>query len=175
MQNKLKPIVCQSCSGKGLLPSGEVCNDCRGIGATATDGTYEYYLGEDGKGGVRVVDVKQEVASQPQQNYQDNYPKEPTSPNQLKKDRTNVLRGLFFVLMIIVYFVVLALNFIVFKNDKLYWVVTVIFIGVVALFFIYNSKIIKKVMNVIVALLLNPPNDFETYFQKVKREKDKES
>lgn len=52
-------LQCQTCNATGKVGSG-ICNECLGVGYTATDGTYEYYLEIQGEN-VAIFDIKNPV------------------------------------------------------------------------------------------------------------------
>lgn len=164
MPNKIKVEVCRKCKGKGGFPAtGKVCDECRGTGLIGTDGTYEYYLGDDGKGKLKVVDIKTSpstiTSSPPQQ-------QRPSSPTQ----RRNVFKMLLILILIISYIGFLGIYLAWIQTPKVFWVITIIFLGVLFLFLSSNVKLLGSLISSITHIILKEPDDFLTAIKNQSKE-----
>lgn len=158
MQPQVKAEICIQCKGKGLLPNGKPCDNCRGIGFIGTDGVYEYYLADDGRGNLRVVDIKSQIGSS-----------QPQKSNGIKLDtqKKSVIRGLVLVLTIILYVGFIGLYLTWIKDIRVFWTVTIITIGLVIMFFLYDAKLINKLVNSIINIAFKEPEDFLNAVKKM--------
>lgn len=158
MPPQVRAEICTKCKGKGLLPNGTPCNDCKGIGFIGTDGVYEYYLADDGRGNLRVVDIKSQIN-----------PSQSQSRNNTKLDtqKKSVVRGLFLVLTIILYVSFIGLYMTWIKDIRIFWTVTIITIGLVIMFFLYDAKLINKLVNSIINIAFKEPEDFLDAVKKI--------
>ncbi|MFC1780316.1 hypothetical protein ACFLY9_01335 [Patescibacteria group bacterium] len=159
MQNQIKAEICSRCNGKGLVPgTSNICDNCRGIGAVGTDGTYEYYLADDSKGNLKVVDIKSSSSQTPTQ--------QETDGKQLAPKRKGVQRGLIFIIFIIVYGSFLAAYFTLINEPKVLWTVTIFVFGFIVLYFLYDTKFLKKISRTLVNIIVREPDDFKSAIKK---------
>jgi hypothetical protein len=159
LQNQIKAEICKSCNGKGLTPgTSNICENCRGVGAIGTDGTYEYYLADNGKGSLRVVDIKPSSSQTSGQ--------QATNGKQLAPKRKGVQRGLIFIVFIIVYGSFLAAYFAWINDPKVLWTVTMLVLGFLALYFLYDTKFLNKISKILVNIIVREPNDFKSAIKK---------
>lgn len=163
MQNQIRAEICKDCQGKGTNPkTGTTCENCRGIGATGTDDSHEYYLTQDEKGNLRVGEVK-------------NAPKSESSTQETdtKDQRRKILRGLIFVIAAIIYCGYLGVHFIWIKDTKVLTLVTIIVSGLLFLYILYDLKLLNKIINLFLRIFIKGPDDFLSALQKRKKKQAK--
>lgn len=152
MQNQVKVEVCKKCKGQGSFPStGKMCDECRGIGLIGTDGTYEYYLGSDGKGGLRIEGIKSQISA-PQISASDK--------KTLLIQKRTVTKMLLFLLFIILYggFIGIYVSWI--KDPKVFWVVTIFTAGFLLLFLFSKTELLNNIVKFITSIFFKEPYDF---------------
>lgn len=168
MQNQIQVEICKKCKGKGgFLKVGKVCDNCRGSGVIGRDETSEYYLERDGKGGLKIVSVKSKKKIQTTEKSTASKPK-----ISLQKQKTNVLRMLLILFLIISYLVFLGIYFTMIKNPKVFWTVTIIALGFFFLSSIYNSKLINTIPTIFSKIIRAESQDFVTAIGKNRNSKN---
>jgi len=153
--------LCPTCKGKGFDPSGNICPYCRGIGLIGRDGSSEYYLEPDGKGGLKVSGIR----GQSSQTASPNDAQPPSSTS-----RGAIGRSLFFIGLIIGYSAFVGAYVMFLDNQKVFWLVTLIFIGLFFLFILYDARLYNAIIRFITKTFLKEPQDFLTELQKRKKE-----
>lgn len=152
MQSDIKPKMCESCRGKGILEStGAICEECKGMGATGTDGTQEYYLGVDQNNNVQVLGPKQPVS---------------TSPTKKFQGQKNIIFKITALLTIIfVYGLFALINHFVWQNREVFLVVSVISGGFLFLIVFLSFGVLQKLIRFFTAKLFPEPEDFLTFVE----------
>lgn len=152
MEKELRAEICPKCRGRGVIAgTNSPCENCRGVGAIGTDGTYEYYLSQDEKGILRVQDIKE--TSNDQTSF--DKPQEDTRSQSRK-----ILRGLIFVIAAISYTGYLGIHFFWIKNTRILTVVSIITAGFLLLYLLYDFKLLEKIAKLILQVFIKEPNDF---------------
>lgn len=162
MEEQIRAEMCHICNGRGIKSNGQICDNCRGIGMYGTDGTNEYFLQDDGRGGLVIADTKGAVSPQTPSS-------QTTQPStKQQKKQSGVLKGLLFILLIILYsgFIGIYISWI--NQPKVFWLVTLIAIGLLFLFVLYDARIVNALVKILTKIVLSEPDDFLTYLQKVK-------
>ncbi|MBN2016013.1 hypothetical protein JW766_04230 [Candidatus Dojkabacteria bacterium] len=161
MQNQARAEICKKCGGQGFTPgTNNVCENCRGIGAIGTDGVNEYYLALDEKGNPQIAGIKSSIQPTSQEAHE----------TKLAPQRKLVLRGLIFVIMIICYAAFLGIYFSWINEKKVFWAATIIFLGFIALYALYDVKLVNKTVDLFINLIIKKPNDFATFVERKSNE-----
>jgi len=153
MDKKIQAKICVNCNGSGKQTDGNFCTECRGIGFIGTDGVNEYYLSNDGKGNLTVIDIKK-----PQSNNTID-----KSNITIKRQKKSIIRSLFFIILIISYLSFISIYITWIKNSKVFWVVSIIFTGLITIYILNDIRILDMIINKITQNLLKEPDDFSKF------------
>jgi hypothetical protein len=167
MENQIKVELCKICSGKGILPTGSTCYNCSGSGVTGSDGVYQYYLERTSEGMVKVVGMKSSNNDTSSQKADIQPSPSQSSVNQ----RYSVMKGLVLVLLILLYAGFLGIHFALLRNMKVFWTVTIIALGFMSIFILYNTRLVNKLIFFLMHLLLQEPHDYLSGLRKLKSAK----
>jgi hypothetical protein len=153
MDKKIQAKICVNCNGNGKQIDGNSCPECRGIGFIGTDGVNEYYLSNDGKGNLAVIDSKPPQSS-------NNIDKSNITVARQKK---SIIRSLFFIILIISYLSFIGIYMTLINNLKVFWVVSIIFAGLITIYILNDTRILDIIINKITQNLLKEPDDFSKF------------
>jgi len=164
MPKQIKAIICPKCKGNGTSSSGEICDNCRGIGFIGSDGLNEYYLSSTPDGKLKVVDIKKQNR---------NYPE--TNNHHHSFQKKSIMKDLYFIFIILSYIVFLAIYFTTIKEQKIFYLVTIIFLGLITIVFIYNTKSLNIIVNNLINLIFKDTEDYLHALDKIKKNTEKEN
>lgn len=160
MQNQIKVTLCKNCQGRGIIPgTSNLCENCKGVGALGYDGINDYYLKVNENGNLEITEIKQEEKPQSQ----------PAKTETVAAQKNNFFKYLAIIFLVLLYVGFLGLNFALIKNTKLLIIITILFVGSIVLFVLYDAKLLNKLVSGILRLFIQEPNDFSKAVKNIEK------